>query len=414
MTDKGHLMQPLAAVTPPRHMAHLVASRSYLSYDDLELQDKLKHNPYSYIQVINPDASRDVKVPRGTAAFFEEVRHGYQDFKARGWLKDASQSEWYVYRQSTARHAWTGVVCNLDLDLCANGGLKTHEKTLESRETLFATFLETVGFHAEPILCARPDDAPLAPEADALMEEVVAGTSHTDFMTADGIRHEIWRIPAEGTLGKRMSQTWGAHATLYLADGHHRLASSQRLAKARPDLKGARQILAFVVPEKDLSILGFHKEIRGVDLNAEAFGDALKRIRHCRVEAVDSGAASPLEPGEVIVHFQEQAWRLTRESQSVEDTDADFVDVHVLKGVLDIQDARNDARLKHLPEPSRPERGWSSRAAAHPDRVLVLLHPIPFGHIRHVADQGNTLPPKSTWVEPKIRSALFIHEFQSA
>ena len=74
-------MQPLAAVTPPRHMAHLVASRSYLSYDDLELQDKLKHNPYSYIQVINPDASRDANVPRGTSAFFEEVRRATRTSK---------------------------------------------------------------------------------------------------------------------------------------------------------------------------------------------------------------------------------------------------------------------------------------------------------------------------------------------
>ena len=74
------------------------------------------------------------------------------------------------------------------------------------------------------------------------------------------------------------------------------------------------------------------------------------------------------------MHFQEQAWRLTRDAQSPEATDADFVDAHVLKGVLDIQDARNNPRLKHLPEPSRPELGWSSRAAAHPDRVLVLLH----------------------------------------
>ena len=211
-----------------------------------------------------------------------------------------------------------------------------------------------------------------------------------------------------------MAQTWGAHSTLYLADGHHRLASSQRLAKARPDLEGAGQILTFVLPEKDLSILGFHKEIRCVDMTVEAFEDALNRIPHSRAEAFDSNAASPSVPGEVVVHFQEQTWRLTRDAQSPEATDADFVDAHVLKGVLDIQDARNNPRLKHLPEPSRPELGWSSRAAAHPDRVLVLLHPIPFGHIRHVADQENTLPPKSTWVEPKIRSALFIHEFQSA
>ena len=57
MTERRALMRPLAAVTPPRHMAHLVASRSYLSYQKSELQDKLKHIPYSYIQFINPDTS---------------------------------------------------------------------------------------------------------------------------------------------------------------------------------------------------------------------------------------------------------------------------------------------------------------------------------------------------------------------
>ena len=69
MSTNGALMRPLAAVTPPRHMAHLVASRSYLSYQRAELQDKLKHNPYSYIQVINPDHSREVEEPRGTRIF---------------------------------------------------------------------------------------------------------------------------------------------------------------------------------------------------------------------------------------------------------------------------------------------------------------------------------------------------------
>ena len=63
MTLTRNLLQPFAAVTPPRHMAHLVASRSYLSYSPAELQDKLRYNPYSYIQVINPDVSRAVKTP---------------------------------------------------------------------------------------------------------------------------------------------------------------------------------------------------------------------------------------------------------------------------------------------------------------------------------------------------------------
>ena len=33
-------------------------------------------------------------------------------------------------------------------------------------------------------------------QAHAMLDDVTAGTPHTDFMTADGIRHEIWRTEA--------------------------------------------------------------------------------------------------------------------------------------------------------------------------------------------------------------------------
>ena len=32
--------------------------------------------------------------------------------------------------------------------------------------------------------------------------------------------------------------------------------------------------------------------------------------------------------------------------------------------------------------------------------------------LMHTADQGGFFPPKSTWIEPKLRSGLFIHEIQ--
>ena len=121
-----------------------------------ELLDKLKHNPYSYIQVINPDASGDVDAPRGTAAFFWKCEQDTMHSKNAVGCKMRPGEEWIVYRQSNREHSWTGVVCNLDLNLCAAGGLKTHEQTLAHREVLFASFLDEVGFHAEPILCLAP------------------------------------------------------------------------------------------------------------------------------------------------------------------------------------------------------------------------------------------------------------------
>ena len=133
----------------------------------------------------------------------------------------------------------------------------------------------------------------------------------------------------------------------------------------------------------------------------------------CQLSLLNSEHYEPSKPGDLVVHFQEKSWQITRRADSKEVTDADFVDVHLLKAILGIQDARNDIRLEHLPETARPNQGWNSRAKAHPDRVLIVMHPIPFGQVRQVADQNSTLPPKSTWIEPKIRSALFIHEFES-
>jgi hypothetical protein len=31
--------------------------------------------------------------------------------------------------------------------------------------------------------------------------------------------------------------------------------------------------------------------------------------------------------------------------------------------------------------------------------------------IKRIADAGETMPPKSTWVEPKLRSGLVVFEF---
>ncbi len=413
MTLTRNLLQPFAAVTPPRHMAHLVASRSYLSYSPAELQDKLRYNPYSYIQVINPDVSRAVKTPRGSVAFFDEVKLGYQAFKSQGWLEESPEAEWYLYRQSSPSHSCTGMVCTLNLELCGQGGLKTHEQTLKARETLFASFLERTGFHAEPILCARTDDDPSSQDTDHLFKEILTTTPHTDFTTTDGIRHEIWRISAASDLGSRLTKTCGKCETLYLADGHHRLASSQHLAETHPELPGTGQILAYVVPEKDLVNRGFQKEITEVNLTVTEFESALHNMPQCQMSSLNSEHYEPSKPGNLVVHFQEKSWKITRSTESKEVTDADFIDVHLLKEILGIQDARNDIRLEHLPETARPNQGWNSRAKAHPDRVLIVMHPIPFGQVRQVADQNSTLPPKSTWIEPKIRSALFIYEFES-
>jgi len=41
--------------------------------------------------------------------------------------------------------------------------------------------------------------------------------------------------------------------------------------------------------------------------------------------------------------------------------------------------------------------------------VAFAMHPTSMDELMAIADSGNTMPPKSTWFEPKLRSGLVVH-----
>ena len=45
--------------------------------------------------------------------------------------------------------------------------------------------------------------------------------------------------------------------------------------------------------------------------------------------------------------------------------------------------------------------------------VAFLLHPASIDDVKKVADAGLNMPPKSTWVEPKLRSGLTIYSLEA-
>ena len=43
--------------------------------------------------------------------------------------------------------------------------------------------------------------------------------------------------------------------------------------------------------------------------------------------------------------------------------------------------------------------------------VAFAMRPTTIQQMMAIADTGETMPPKSTWFEPKLRSGLLIHTF---
>ena len=406
------LIRPFRLVQPPRHLAHLVASRSYLSYDKAELKDKLERNPFSYLQVINPDANREIEASRGTEPYFREVRAEYDKFLKKGWLEGTDGVGYAIYRQTTPEKTYTGIVAAIDLPQCKKGAMKVYELTLESREELFASYLECVGFHAEPILCARKSDHSGKEDLDANINQIIEGRpADCDFSTTDLIRHSIWWVNQE--IDQDLFDALIPLDTIYLADGHHRLASSYKLMHAFPNEPGVDRILAYIIPAEELSISGFHREIRNWEGNVEGLVGEIKATEYVKSVAEITAASTTIKkPGSIDILLGDQHWRINLNTDSLpkDSTDAGWLSEYVLKNILNIANPRNHTNLKYIPG-SISREALILRAADNKNSLIFALHPMSVNEITAVADAGGTLPPKSTWVEPKLRSGLFTYEF---
>ena len=44
-------------------------------------------------------------------------------------------------------------------------------------------------------------------------------------------------------------------------------------------------------------------------------------------------------------------------------------------------------------------------------KIAITNKPCDFSDVRRISDDNKTLPPKSTYIEPKLRSGMIIQEF---
>lgn len=398
---------PFRLITPAADKSHLVASRSYVTYGKAELRDKLERNPYSYLHVIHPSGTGTPSAKRGTEGFYQLVREQYESFKDRGWLQTVEGNCLAIYRQSTETHSCTGIIGTLSAEGITNGRLKLHEQTLKKRERIFAKYLRIVGCHAEPILCSYPDQNKTGQAINLLIEEKATEPASMDFSTTDRIRHTIWILDPKST--ETAARLLNDIDAMYLADGHHRVASSLALAREYPHESAKQRVLSYAIPESQLVIKGYHREMAEVRWNKNEWEKALSKLPSgTLVEPTDS-SASPASTGVIHLHTKVGHWKITMPKDHPTKVDADFVQEHMLLPFFHVADARNDARLRFLPGTGSHEE-LLKRLDDHEDRCIFELHPVSTEQIKSTADRGGFLPPKSTWIEPKLRSGLFIYE----
>ena len=394
MITKPGLIHPFQAVLPPPDKAHLVATRSYLTYSEYELKDKLARNPFSYLHVIHPSGEH---APHG--ADMSNIRSAYLTFLERGWLQRDDEPAYYVLRQSSDLGVITGILGTVPALAAKHGTVKVHESTLSEREVLFAQYLAQVGLNAEPTLLAHePNDS-----MNEAMNSITSQPPQYDFTTADRVRHTLWR--ASGTLVDSIAKATSEMEALYIADGHHRAASSLRLAEANPTVAAAQSFMTLLVPGDQLVFKGYHRVLQTSqgDWDMGACLDQMRALAEVTVSPASSDAAHPQciqlrGTVNLDLHVDLTPFDLTL---------PEWLQECVFGPVFGIETPRTDRRLRYLTDDQ-----WSNlKSTIGDDRLVFVLPPLDFDALKSVADAGRFMPPKSTWIAPKLRSGLALYDF---
>lgn len=389
--------------------AHRVCSRSYVAYAPEELEQRLQANPFSFLHVIRPDDAVTRTLPR--AERFHRVRMAFKAFCDRGVMVREERPAIYLYEQEARGNTSRGIICGVSTRAYRDGRIKVHEQTLTARENLFAEYLGATGINAEPVLLASPDGTAW----EALLDPVLTTRPAYSFRTNDQVSHRLWPLPDEH-LRRRLQKAFAAIPALYIADGHHRLASSTRLSEERgcTDADPADWCLAYIVPRKQLYIYNFDRTVGDLGGHDEAaFLHALSRIG--RLERVSGPFASHgvigvrTAGGWHALHLPAADTALP----TAERLDAARLSACVLGPVLGITDLRTDQRVRFTPgtmgtaELDRMVQAGEAAVAFH-------LYPVSFEELKAVADEGGTMPPKSTYIEPKLRSGMLVYSLEEA
>jgi uncharacterized protein (DUF1015 family) len=408
-------IHPFAALRPTAEHAAEVASDPYDVISTEEAHERAAGKPRSFLHVVRSEIDLPPATDCHAAEVYAQADRNLQAMIAAGTLLRDREPGLFLYRQIRNGQAQLGLVCCVEADQYRSGDIRKHEKTRPDKEDDRTRHLLVTACHAEPVfLCFR--DRRLT--GGTLAERMQADTASTplfDFLAPDGVQHTGWKASDVASY----LEAFRGLDLLYIADGHHRSAGAERAAtasaNANPRHAGGEEycrFLAVVFPHDQLRILPYNRVVK--DLAGLAPQQFLERLRAVG-DVRPSTSGEPEHRGTVRVFVSGGWWSLQFPEASIDradpiaSLDVSLLQDRVLAPILGIGDPRTDSRIEFVGGirgcdelEQRTGRGGVafSMHATSPDELLA------------VADAGEIMPPKSTWFEPKLRSGLFVHEFE--
>ncbi len=408
------IIKPFRAIRPTRDKAALATSRSYDEYSKKELKAVLNFNPYSFLHIIKPGyvSNKELSGEDG----FKMVHEAYETFKKENIYHKDEKSQYYLHEKTFGEDIFWGIIAIAHVEDYQNNIIKKHEDTLKEREELFGNYLGITGFNAEPVLLIYPESDYL----NKIYKKYTQQRSEYEFMTHTKRLHKLWIIDDALDI-EYIEKEFEKMDAIYIADGHHRTASSNYLATKNKFLNKNHNgneyynyFMSYMISDTNLKISEFNRFVK--DLNGLSEEEFLSKLsKNYTIENRGNKLYKSKKKHHFSMYLNGAYYSLNLkdtnyfQKNSLSDLDTRILYQTILKPILGIQDLKTDQRIKCLPA-IYCKKQLKKEVESGNFKVGFGTFPVSVKQLKAIVDEDLRMPPKSTYIEPKLRSGLTIFE----
>ena len=410
------IIRPFKAYRPVKEYVKDIAALPYDVMSSKEAREIVKNNKYSFLRVDRAEVNLAEGVGEYDKVVYDTANQVLENMIEKGLYIQEKTPAIYIYQQIMDGRGQKGIVCCTSVDDYINNIIKKHEGTRLLKEIDRVNHVDICNANTGPIFLTYRNNN----EISSIVEEWTKKEPVYDFISEDGNGHRVWIID-DNIIIEKLVKLFKSIKYLYIADGHHRSASAVKVALKRRKQLGKytgneefNYFLSIIYPDTELKVFDYNRTVKDLNgLSEEEFFSKVEESFYLS-KSESNKPVSPKNKHEFGMYMNKQ-WFILRakdgsfdESNPIDSLDVSILQNNLLNPILGISDPTKSERIEFIGG-IRGLKELENRAD-NDMKVSFSMYATTIDDIMNVADSGKTMPPKSTWFEPKPRSGIFIHK----
>lgn len=406
------IIRPFKAVRPKKELVNLVASVPYDVVNREEAANLVKDNPINFLRTTRSEIEMPNSVNAYDKSVYEKAKENFNKLVKEAMVQE-EEANLYIYHLTMGDQKQVGIAATFSVDDYDEDIIKKHEKTRKVKEDDRTNHIITTEAQTGAVFLTYNG----IDEVNKLVSKTMENSDTLyNFKTEDGIIHKLWILPKE--YEEKIISEIGKSNYLYIADGHHRAASAARARAVKkannPNHTGEEEynyFMAVLFPAEQLKILPYNRVV--FDLKGMTDDEFIEKIK-TNFTIEETSSASPSEVRNICMYMSGK-WTLLKPNENVKRTvdvggnlDVSILQNYILQPFLDVQDIRTDTNVDFIGG-IRGTKELERLVDSGKAKVAFSMYPVSVEDLINISDAGETMPPKSTWFEPKLRDGLVVH-----